>query len=77
MAEAQPRVTASGMRAASAYGVMIGASIPGEHHRHGSLRGISRAERFGRWTMADFLFLALNLFDVPLLAVVASNGKKK
>jgi succinyl-CoA synthetase alpha subunit len=41
------------------YGVMIGASIPGEHHRHGSLRGISREERFSRWTMADFLFLAL------------------
>ena len=41
------------------YGVMIGASIPGEHHRHGSLRGISREERFSRWTMADFLYLAL------------------
>ncbi|MGO8920236.1 MAG: hypothetical protein ACLQJR_30420 [Stellaceae bacterium] len=41
------------------YGVMIGASIPVEHHRHGSLRGISREERFSRWTMADFLFLAL------------------
>ena len=41
------------------YGVMIGASIPGKHHRHGSLCGISREERFGRWTMAEFLFLAL------------------
>ena len=41
------------------YGVMIGASIPGEYHQHGSLRGIPREERFGRWTMADFLFLAL------------------
>jgi succinyl-CoA synthetase alpha subunit len=41
------------------YGVMIGASIPGKHHQHGSLRGISREERFGHWTMADFLFLAL------------------
>jgi len=41
------------------YGVMIGASIPGKHHQHGSLWGISRDERFGRWTMADFLFLAL------------------
>ncbi|HUI95475.1 MAG TPA: CoA-binding protein [Xanthobacteraceae bacterium] len=41
------------------YGVMIGASIPGRHHRHGSLWGISREDRFDRWTMADFLFLAL------------------
>ena len=41
------------------YGVMIGASIPGQHHQHGSLWGIPRNERFGHWTMADFLFLAL------------------
>jgi len=41
------------------YGVMIGASIPAEHHRHGSLWGIPRAERFGHWTTAEFLFLAL------------------
>jgi succinyl-CoA synthetase alpha subunit len=41
------------------YGVMIGASIPAEHHQHGKLYGISREERFDRWTMADFLFLAL------------------
>jgi succinyl-CoA synthetase alpha subunit len=41
------------------YGVMIGASIPAKHHQPGSLWGISREERFGRWTMADFLFLAL------------------
>ena len=41
------------------YGVMIGASIPGKHHQHGSLWGIPRGERFGQWTMADFLFLAL------------------
>jgi succinyl-CoA synthetase alpha subunit len=41
------------------YGVMIGASIPGKHHQHGSLWGIPRDERFGRWTMADFLFVAL------------------
>jgi succinyl-CoA synthetase alpha subunit len=41
------------------YGVMIGASIPAKHHRHGSLWGIPREERFGRWAMADFLFLAL------------------
>jgi hypothetical protein len=41
------------------YGVMIGASIPAKHHRHGSLCGISREERFSRWGMADVLFLAL------------------
>jgi hypothetical protein len=41
------------------YGVMIGASIPARHHQHGSLCGISREERFGRWGMADVLFLAL------------------
>jgi hypothetical protein len=41
------------------YGVIIGASIPGKYHQHGSLRGISREERFSHWTMADFLFLAL------------------
>lgn len=41
------------------YGVMIGASIPGRHHQQGSLCGISREERFSRWTMADFLCLAL------------------
>ena len=41
------------------YGVMIGASIHGKYHQHGSLRGIPRDERFGRWTMAEFLFLAL------------------
>jgi hypothetical protein len=38
---------------------MIGASIPAEHHQHGSLHGIPREERFGKWTMAEFLFLAL------------------
>ncbi|HUC69323.1 MAG TPA: hypothetical protein VMA53_28150 [Stellaceae bacterium] len=41
------------------YGVMIGASIPGRHHKHGSLCGVPREERFSRWTMADFLCLAL------------------
>jgi hypothetical protein len=41
------------------YGVMIGASIPGRHHQHGSLCGIPRDERFGAWSMADFLCLAL------------------
>jgi hypothetical protein len=41
------------------YGVMIGASIPGRHHQHGSLCGVAREERFSAWTMADFLCLAL------------------
>jgi succinyl-CoA synthetase alpha subunit len=41
------------------YGVMIGASIPGKYHQSGTLCGVARAERFGHWTMADFLFLAL------------------
>ncbi len=41
------------------YGVMIGASIPAKRHQHGSLWGIPRDERFGHWTMADFLCLAL------------------
>ncbi len=41
------------------YGVMIGATIPGRHHQHGSLYGISRDERFGRWTVADLMFMAI------------------
>lgn len=41
------------------YGVLIGASIPERHHNRGSLWGISREERFNRWTISDFLFLAL------------------
>src|SRR4029077_19269851 len=41
------------------YGVMIGASIPAKYHQPGSLCGISRQERFSRWSMADVLFLAL------------------
>ena len=41
------------------YGVMIGASISAMHHKHGSLWSIPRDERFGHWTMADFLCLAL------------------
>lgn len=41
------------------YGVMIGASIPAEHHKHGILAGVSRDDRFNSWTMADFLFLAI------------------
>ena len=38
---------------------MLGASIPGIHHQRGSLCGVPRSERFGRWTMADFVYLAL------------------
>jgi len=41
------------------YGVMVGATIPGEHHKSGSLYGIGREDRFGRWTMADLCFLAM------------------
>ncbi len=41
------------------YGVMVGATIPGRHHESGSLYGISRAERFGSWTMADLCYLAI------------------
>lgn len=41
------------------YGVMIGASIPGEHHQRDSLYGIPRLERFSDWTMADLAFLAI------------------
>ena len=41
------------------YGVMVGASIPGKHHLPGSLYGIPREERFGKWTMADLCFLAM------------------
>jgi succinyl-CoA synthetase alpha subunit len=41
------------------YGVMVGASIEGRHHQHGSLCGIPRDERFGQWTMADLCFLAM------------------
>jgi succinyl-CoA synthetase alpha subunit len=42
------------------YGVMIGASIPGDQHQRGSLFGIPRDERFARWTMADLAFLAIS-----------------
>jgi succinyl-CoA synthetase alpha subunit len=41
------------------YGVMIGASIPGQHHQPGSLCGVPCAQRFSEWTMADLCFLAL------------------
>lgn len=41
------------------YGVMVGATIPVERHQHGSLYGIPRDERFGKWTMADLCYLAI------------------
>ena len=41
------------------YGVMVGATIPGQHHQPGSLCGIPREERFSTWTMADLCFLAM------------------
>ena len=41
------------------YGVMVGATIPGEHHKPGSLCGIPREERFSTWTMADLCLLAV------------------
>ena len=41
------------------YGVMVGATIPGEKHQPGSLCGIPRNERFSTWTMADLCFLAM------------------
>lgn len=65
------------------YGVMIGASIPAAQHRHGSLCGISREERFDSWSMADFLCLALtgkrpSAMEAELLQILVglliSNG---
>lgn len=41
------------------YGVMVGSMIPGPEHRHGTLCGIPRAERFSQWTMTDLCYLAM------------------
>ena len=41
------------------YGTMVGASIPAPLHQWASLAGISQAERYGSWTMADLCFLAI------------------
>jgi succinyl-CoA synthetase alpha subunit len=41
------------------YGVMVGATIPARHHQRASLCGISQAERYGQWTMADLCYLAI------------------
>ena len=65
------------------YGVMLGASIPGKYHRPGSLRGFSREERFGAFTLADFVSLTLtgkkpSLVETRLLqtliGLLISNG---
>jgi succinyl-CoA synthetase alpha subunit len=41
------------------YGVMVGSTIPAEKHQWGSLAGISQAERYGSWSMADLCALAV------------------
>ena len=41
------------------FGVMVGVTIPGVHHRNDALCGIRREERFNRWTMADLCYLAI------------------
>ena len=41
------------------YGVMVGATIPGKHHKPGSLCGIPREERYSTWTMADLCLLSM------------------
>lgn len=65
------------------YGVMVGATIPGEHHRSGSLWGIPRAERFQNWTMADLCCLSMTgrkpqpteaLYIQILIGLLISNG---
>jgi succinyl-CoA synthetase alpha subunit len=65
------------------YGVMVGATIPGEHHRSGSLWGIPREERFSHWTMADICCLAMTgkkpdpteaLYVQILIGLLISNG---
>jgi succinyl-CoA synthetase alpha subunit len=65
------------------YGMMVGATIPGEHHQTGSLWGIDRAERFQNWTMADLCCLAMTgkkpgpseaLYVQILIGLLISNG---
>jgi hypothetical protein len=41
------------------YGVMVGSTIPAAKHQWGSLAGISQAERYGSWSMADLCCLAV------------------
>ena len=42
------------------YGVMVGATIPAEHHKSGSLSAAFHDnERFSTWTMADLCFMAI------------------
>lgn len=65
------------------YGVMVGATIPGQHHQSGSLWGIPRDERFSRWTMADICCLAMTgkkpdpteaMYVQILIGLLISNG---
>ncbi|MCE5974884.1 hypothetical protein LZA78_15455 [Sinirhodobacter sp. WL0062] len=65
------------------YGVMVGATIPKEHHQSGSLWGIPRSERFQNWTMADLCCLAMTgkqpgpteaLYIQILIGLLISNG---
>ena len=65
------------------YGVMIGATIPAEHHKSGSLCGIPHNERFSTWTMADLCFMAITGKKPPaeealtlqiLVGLLISNG---
>jgi hypothetical protein len=41
------------------YGVMVGATIPGKHHKQSGLYGISSKDRFIQWNMVDLCFLAI------------------
>lgn len=41
------------------YGVMIGASIPSQHHKPGELFGIKMEDRYANWTMDDLCYLAV------------------
>ncbi len=65
------------------YGVMVGSSIPAAQHQWGSLCGISQAERYGAWTMADLCYLAMTgkkptpeqaLPLLVLIGLLISNG---
>lgn len=65
------------------YGVMVGATIPGDQHRSGNLCGIPRDERFQNWTMGDLCCLAMTgkrpgpteaLYVQILMGLLISNG---
>ncbi len=38
---------------------MVGATIPPDRHQWSVLAGITQAERYGSWTMADLCYLAM------------------